>query len=86
MRTGTQVTIYTTSYCPYCTRAKNLLVQKKIAFREIDVTNDQAGRDEIEEKTGWMTVPMIFIGDDFIGGFDELNALEQSGELDKKLQ
>ncbi len=80
------VTIYTTDYCPYCSRAKNLFKQKGIAFKEIDVTHDSKLREELEEKTSCMTVPLIFIGDDFIGGSDELYALEDSGELDKKLK
>ncbi len=80
------VTIYTTDYCPYCTRAKNLLKQKGIAFKEVNVTHDSKLRDELEEKTGCMTVPLIFIGDDFIGGSDELHALEASGVLDKRLK
>ena len=81
-----QVSVYTTQYCPYCTRVKELLRSKKIEFTEVDLTNDSAKRDELQEKTGWMTVPMIFIGDDFIGGSDDLHALAASGELDKKLK
>ena len=80
------VRIYTTSNCPFCTRAKNLLKSKNIPFQEIDVTNDPAARDKIAEQTGWMTVPMIFIGDEFVGGSDDLDALARSGELDKKLK
>ena len=80
------VTIYTSESCPHCRRAKELLKRKKVVFVEKDVTNDQVLRDRLEEKTGWMTVPMIFIGDEFIGGADELTALDRSGELDKKLQ
>ena len=81
-----QVSVYTTQYCPYCTRVKELLRSKKIEFTEVDLTNDSAKRDELQEKTGWMTVPMIFIGDDFIGGSHDLHALAASGELDKKLK
>lgn len=80
------IILYTTTYCPHCFRAKKLLETKKIVFKDIDITNDDATRDQIQEKTGWMTVPMIFIGDDFIGGADELFALDSSGDLDKKLQ
>ena len=80
------VTVYTTDYCPYCSRAKNLLTQKGIAFKEVNVSDDQALRDDLEEKTGSMTVPMIFIGEEFIGGSDELHALDASGELDRKLK
>ena len=80
------VTVYTTQFCPYCTRVKELLRSKKIAFSEVDLTNDHARREEIQGKTGWMTVPMIFIGDEFVGGSDDLHALAASGELDKKLK
>ena len=80
------VTIYTTNNCPYCSRAKNLLKEKGIAFKEVDITENSKLRDELEGKTGWMTVPMIFLGDDFIGGSDELHALDASGELNQKLK
>lgn len=76
------VKIYTTNGCPYCTRAKQLLKSKNIAFQEIDLTNDSELREKISKQTGHQTVPMIFIGDKFIGGFDNLNALSQNGELD----
>ena len=80
------VTIYTTTYCPHCTRAKDLLTRKSIAFKEIDVTDNAALRDQLEAKTGWQTVPMIFIEDEFIGGADDLDALEQAGTLDGKVK
>lgn len=80
------VTVYTTTYCPYCTRAKNLLTSKKVVFKEVNVTEDQKLRAELEKKTGWQTVPMIFIGEEFIGGADELYALEAAGQLDAKLR
>lgn len=79
------VTIYTTRACPHCHRAKELLKRKGISFQEIDVTEDQKKRDEAEERYGWMTVPIIVIGDQCIGGADELYALERSGELDKSI-
>lgn len=81
-----KVTVYTTNYCPYCTRAKELLKRKNIPFQEIDLTNDDAKREEVQEKTGWMTVPMIFIGEELIGGSDELHALEAAGKLDEKVR
>ena len=81
-----KVIVYTTQYCPYCTRAKNLLQSKNIPFQEVDLTNDDKKREELENKTGHMTVPMIFIGDEFIGGSDDLHALEASGQLDKKVK
>lgn len=80
------VTIYTTTYCPHCTRAKNLLKRRNIVFEEIDVTENAALRDDLAAKTGWQTVPVIFIGDEFIGGADDLDALEQAGTLDGKIK
>ena len=80
------VTVYTTQYCPHCTRAKNLLKRKNIIFKEVDVTDDTAAREKIEKQTGWMTVPMIFIGDEFIGGADALQELENAGKLDGKVK
>ena len=80
------VTIYTTDYCPYCARVKNLLKSKQIFFKEVDITHQDKLRAELEEKTGWMTVPMIFIGEEFIGGCDDLYALNTSGKLDQKLR
>ena len=81
-----KVIVYTTEYCPHCTRAKNLLKQKNIPFDEVRLDNDDAKRNELEEKTGWQTVPMIFIGDEFIGGADDLYALNAKGDLDRKIR
>ena len=80
------ITIYTTDHCPYCQRAKNLLKQKGLVFKEVNLSHDDAKREKLQEKTGWMTVPMIFIGEEFIGGCDDLYALEASGELEKKIK
>ena len=81
-----KVIVYTTDYCPYCTRAKQLLKRKNIPFQEVNLTDDQKKRDDLEEKTGWATVPQIFIGDKFIGGSDDLHALEEDGKLDDLLK
>ena len=77
------ITVYTTRYCPYCSRAKHLLARKGVAFAEIDVTGDWAARDALTEKAGGrMTVPQIWIGDTHVGGSDELYALDRAGKLD----
>ena len=76
------VTIYTTVSCPYCVQAKRLLDHKGVAYSEIDVTGDYDRRQEMMRTSGRRTVPQIFIDGQSIGGFDELYALEQSGELD----
>ena len=76
------IVIYTTTYCPYCDRAKMLLKSKGLAFEEIDVTNDEALRAELVVKAeGRRTVPQIFINDKPIGGFDDLYQLNQAGKL-----
>jgi glutaredoxin 3 len=79
------VKIYTKEGCPYCRRAKELLKDKAVAVEEIDVTNDQKTRDELEAITGFATVPLIFIGDQFIGGANDLSELDESGKLDGML-
>jgi glutaredoxin 3 len=80
-----QVIIYTTHYCPYCVRAKQLLKHKGVAFTEIAVDTDPHLRQEMEKKSGRRTVPQIFINHVAIGGFDELYALETQGKLDALL-
>lgn len=76
------VTIYSTSVCPYCVRAKRLLDDKKVAYTEVDVSSP-AERDKMIQKTGGKrSVPQIFIGDVHIGGCDDLYALNQQGKLD----
>jgi glutaredoxin 3 len=79
------VTLYTTRYCPYCTRAKALLGQKGVAYTDISVDNNPALRQEMMAKSGRHTVPQIWIGAHHVGGCDELMALERSGDLDDML-
>lgn len=80
------VRIYTTPYCPYCVRAKRLLERKGVLYEEIDVANDDQARLELAERTGRRTVPQIFIGEEHVGGSDDLHALEQQGKLDAMLR
>jgi glutaredoxin 3 len=81
------VEIYTTRYCPYCTRAKALLKRKGVAFKEIDLAGNVELRDEmIERANGRTTVPQIFIGNVHVGGSDDLHALEYDGKLDPLLK
>jgi glutaredoxin 3 len=81
-----KIRIYTTPFCPYCSRAKNLLARKGAAFEEIDVYMDATARDEMLEKSGGArTVPQIFIGERHVGGCDELHELDRAGELDPLL-
>jgi glutaredoxin 3 len=79
------VRIYTTGYCSFCKMSKGLLARKKVAYDEIDVTNDPETRDWLVRETGQRTVPQIFVGERSIGGYDELRALDSKGELDSIL-
>ena len=80
-----QTEIYTKDYCAYCQRAKKLLDIKGISFVEHDVTRDNELENQMRQRAGRHTVPQIFIGEQTIGGFDELYALDQNGELDRLL-
>lgn len=81
-----KVTIYTAIFCGYCARAKHLLKSKGIDFEEIDVSFSPAKRTEMEARAdGNGQVPQIWIGDQHVGGSDELVALEKAGELDALL-
>ena len=73
------VTIYTTSYCPYCSRAKMLLDTLNVPYQEVDVEHDQEKRQELVEKYQWQTVPAIFVEDELIGGYDDLVTLHTKG-------
>lgn len=78
-----KIVIYTTNYCPYCVRAKELLERKGLQYTEIDVTNDPEMRALLVEKTGGRkTVPQIFVGHEYIGGCDDLYAKDAIGDLD----
>ena len=80
------VRIYTTPICPYCVRAKSLLKKKGVEAEEIDVFMDMQAREEMESQSGGArSVPQIFIGDTYVGGCDELYALEREGKLDPLL-
>ena len=79
------VTIYTTPTCPYCVRAKRLLERKGVKYAEIDVAADDDARMKLSERTGRRSVPQIFIGEEHVGGSDDLYALEAEGKLDGML-
>lgn len=80
------IEIYTTPVCPYCVKAKHLLKRKGLEWKEIDISQNPAIRDDMIAKAGGQrTVPQIFINGKHVGGCDDLYALENSGELDKLL-
>lgn len=75
--------IYTTRFCPYCIQAKRILDAKAIEYIEISVDGDRALREEMMQKSGRHTVPQIWIGDEHVGGCDDLWAAQRSGKLDE---
>ncbi|ADB51521.1 glutaredoxin 3 [Conexibacter woesei] len=76
-----KITLYTTDFCPYCVRAKQLLEKRELAFEEINLARDPDGRAKLVELTGMMTFPQILVGSQPLGGYDQLAAADRSGEL-----
>lgn len=81
-----RVVVYTTRYCGYCQRARQLFEKKGVRYEEIPVDGNPARRDEMVARSGRRTVPQIFIDDRHVGGCDDLYALERAGKLDPMLQ
>ena len=78
-----KVDLYTWTNCPYCTLARKLLRKKEIHYSDITIDGDDEKKLELFERTGQETVPFVFINDNFIGGFSELQNLASSGKLDE---
>ena len=76
-----RVEVYTTASCSYCMQAKRLLAARAIPFEEFDVGADEALRADVMQRSGRRTVPQVFIDGRSICGFEELAALDASGEL-----
>lgn len=79
------ITLYTTTYCPYCVKAKDLLTRKGATWTEVNVEEDAAREAMITKAGGRRTVPQIFIGETHVGGCDDLYALDKAGKLDAML-
>ena len=80
-----KIIIYSTQWCVPCKNAKKLLDAKNIIYEEIDIEENEISRDKLYDITGGRTVPQIIINEKCVGGFTELLALNQSGELDRML-
>ena len=85
MGTSSKVTLYGNTTCAYCGAARMLLTKKAVDFEGIVITDDPLKQKEMMDRSGARSVPQIFFGDTLVGGFDELSALDKSGELDKLL-
>ena len=81
-----KITVYTKENCPFCVRAKALLVRKGVAFEEVKVEGRDDLRTWLVEASGQRTVPQIFVGDRSLGGFMDIDARDKRGALDPALR
>ncbi len=79
------IVVYFKPGCPYCAAAERLLTARGAEWTGIDISADPERREEMIERSGRRTVPQIFIGDTHVGGFDDLDALDQEGALERML-
>jgi glutaredoxin 3 len=79
------VTVYTTDFCPYCRSAKALLERRGVEFEEVNLARDPDSREQLAQLTGMVTFPQILIGDQPLGGFDQLLAADRAGRLPELL-
>ena len=78
--------MYTKSGCPYCDKARKMILEDlKASLHLVDISNQQDLRDAIVTETGQKTVPVIFIGDELIGGYDDLAGLVNTGQVKTKV-
>jgi glutaredoxin 3 len=80
-----EITIYTTEPCSFCARVKGLLEAHDVDFTEVNLSKDQVGRNELARRTGMMSFPQVIVGDQVLGGFAELKAAVDSGQLEELL-
>jgi glutaredoxin 3 len=81
--TQPEIVVYTTDPCARCIRAKDLLSARGLSFREVNLAKDPVGRRRLADFTGHMTFPQIVIGDEPVGGFQDLVEAERQGRLDQ---
>jgi glutaredoxin 3 len=81
-----EVTVYSGSFCGSCIQAKALLDRRGIPYTEVSVEDHPGLREKLLARSGRRTLPQVFIGEHFVGGADELRALDASGELTKMVQ
>jgi glutaredoxin 3 len=80
-----KITVYTTEPCSFCTRVKGLLEAHGAEFAEVNLSKDPAGRIELVQRTGMMSFPQVLVGEKLLGGFSEVQAAADSGELERLL-
>jgi glutaredoxin 3 len=80
-----EVVVYTTNACGFCARVKMLLKARKIEFREINIAGDPEAYVKLAKSTGMMTMPQVFVGEAFVGGYQETAEADRSGRLKELL-
>jgi glutaredoxin 3 len=85
MAQAPKVTMYCTRFCPFCVMARRLLDKKGVSYEEVRVDAEPARRAEMRSRSGRHTVPQIFVGEQHVGGYEELCALDCAGRLDALL-
>ena len=80
-----EITVYTTELCSFCTRVKALLSARDVEFSEVNLAKDPDGRVELAKRTGMMSFPQVLINGELLGGFAELQAAAESGRLEELL-
>jgi glutaredoxin 3 len=79
------ITVYTTEPCSFCTRVKGLLKARGVEFAEVNLSKDPEGRMELAKRTGMMSFPQVIVDGELLGGFSEVQAAAVSGHLDELL-
>ena len=79
------VTIYRTTFCPYCVQAARLFQRLGVPFVEVNLDHDRDLRDELSDRFNWQTMPMIVVNGQFVGGYNDVAALSRSGALARML-
>lgn len=77
-----KVQIYTTAWCPYCHAAKSLLDKKGVTYEEVSAQDPETRAAMTQRAHGRRTVPQIFVGEQHLGGYDDIAALDRAGKLD----
>jgi glutaredoxin 3 len=75
------ITVYTKDYCPYCVKAKALLSSLNVKFKEVDITSTPDIIEELSAKSGFRTVPQIYVGEKCLGGYTDIAKLHDEGKL-----
>ncbi|WP_249009474.1 glutaredoxin domain-containing protein [Conexibacter sp. DBS9H8] len=80
-----EVTVYSTTMCPFCEGAKALLKKRGVSFNEIMMSRSTEDRDKLVALTGGWSFPQVVVGDNVVGGFEELRAVDRAGKLSELL-